>query len=143
MQDLTTISKGFEMDWPQILRIRILIISWPWALLGSRSRIILAISLLLNDIDQVNIFAFFKNVERSLKERSSVKNELNISAFSLKLFWCFKVECKEFFYYSRTSWKLTNRISCWSLDQPNFLIRGSSIFAYYFSIIEYIMLPTL
>ena len=92
MQALKIISKGFETDSPQIFSIQILII-WPWALLGSRSQIILAIILLLNDIDEITFSAPFKNVERGLlelfiKEHCSVIKELNISVFSLKLITC-------------------------------------------------------
>ena len=133
------------MDSLQILSIRILIMSWPWALLKSRSWIILAISLLLNDTDEVNLSALFKNVEQSLlqlfiKEHCSAKKELKISAFLLKsvayLFWCFKGGIPGTFYYSKTSSKLTNRISCWSLDQPMFLISESSIPVYYFQLLN-------
>ena len=76
------------------------------ALLRSRSRIILAISLLLNNIDEINLFVLFKNVEESLlelfiKEHSSAKKEMKISVFSLKsvnyLFWCLKGEMQEIF----------------------------------------------
>ena len=125
------------MDSPQILSIQILILSWPWALLGSTSRIILAISLLLNDIDETILSILFKNVEGSLlelfiKDHCSAKKEFNFSAFSLKsvthLFWCCEGGIQGIFYYLKPSSELTNRISSWSLDQPTFLISGSSIF---------------
>ena len=80
-------------------------------------------------------------LELFIKEHCSAKKELNISAFSLKsvtyLFWCFKggIHGKRF-YYTKTSSKKTNRISCWSLDQPIFLISGSSIFVYYFQLMN-------
>ena len=61
MQDLKIISKGLEMDSPQILSKQILIISWPWASLGSSSQIMPAKSLLLNDIDEINLSVLFKN----------------------------------------------------------------------------------
>ena len=133
------------MDSPQILSVRILIISWPSALLVSRSRIILSISLLLNNIDDINLSVLFKNVEGSLlelfiKEHCSAKKELKVSAFSLRsvtyLFWCFKGGIQGIFYYPKTSSRLTNRISCWSLDQTTFLISGSSISVYYFQLLN-------
>ena len=119
MQDMKIISKGLEIDSPQILSKWILTISWLWALLGSRYRIILTISLLLNDIDQKTFFVFFKNFDGSLldlftKEHCSAKKELNTSAFSVKsvtyLFWWIKVEHKELFYCLKTSSKLNNRV---------------------------------
>ena len=63
------------------------------------SQIILAISLLLNDIDEINLSVLFKNVEGCLlelfiKDHCSEKKMLDICAFSLKsvtyLFWCLK-----------------------------------------------------
>ena len=126
-QDLKIISKGFETDSPQILSIRILTTSWPRALLESRSWIILAISLLLNNIDEIIFFILFKNVKGSMLElfikgHCSAKKELNISAFSLKsftyLFCWLKGEIQGFFYCWKTYSKLTNRILYWSLDQP-------------------------
>ena len=99
IQDSRIISKAFETDSPHILSIQILITSWLWALLRSRSRIIWAISLLLYDIDEINFSDLLKNVEGSLleqfiKEHCSAKKELNISVFSLKsvtsLFWWLK-----------------------------------------------------
>ena len=121
MQDLKIISKGFEIDSPQTLSIWILIISRPWALLGSRFQIILAISVLLNDIDEINFSALFKNFEGIfIKEHWSAKKELNISTFSLKmvtyLFWWIKVGIQAFFNCSKTSSKSTNRLLNWSLD---------------------------
>ena len=71
-----------------------------------------------------------------IKEHCSAKKELNISAFTLNLlhtsFGSLKMEYKEFFYYSKISSSLTNRISCWSFHQLPFLIRRSNIFVYYF-----------
>ena len=89
MQDFKIISKGFKMDSPQILTIQILIIWWSWALLGSMPQIILAVSLLLNDIDEINLSVLFENIKGSwlelfIREHCSAKKELNISAFSLK-----------------------------------------------------------
>ena len=89
MQDLNFFSKCFEMDSQQILTITILIISWWWAWLGSGSRIILAISWLLNDFDEITFSVLFENVEgtlleRFIKEHCSAKKELNISTFSFK-----------------------------------------------------------
>ena len=112
MQDLKIISKGIEMDSLQILSIRILIIWWPWALLGSRSRIILAISLLLNDIDEINLSVLFKNVEGILlelfiKEHCSAKRvfSLKFSIFSLKsvtyLFWSFQGGIQGIFFITQ------------------------------------------
>ena len=141
VQDLKIIFKGFEMDSPQILSILILIISWLWALLGPRPRIILAISLLLN------LTVLFKNIEWILlelfiKEHCLSKKELGISAFSLKsltyLFWCFKGGIQRTFLLFKTSSKLTNRILCWSLDQTTSLISGSSISVYYFQLLNWV-----
>ena len=101
MQDLKIISKSFEMDSPQTLSIQILIILClsyhayhtyhTMSLIRVRISNIedLAISLLLNDIDEINLSVLFKNVEGSLlglfiEENCSAKKELNISAFSLK-----------------------------------------------------------
>ena len=145
MQGSKIISKSFEMDSPQILNIPILIISWPWALVRSRSRIILEISLLLNDIDETNLSVLFKNLEGSvlesfIKGHCSAKKELNISALSLKsvtyLFWCFKGGIQGIFLLFKISSKLTNRTSCWSLNRPTFLISGSSISVYYFQLLN-------
>lgn len=39
---------------------------------------------------------------------------------------------KGFFYHSKTSSKMNNRILYWSLDLPTYLINGWSILVYYF-----------
>ena len=115
MQDLKIISKGFKMDSPQILTIRILIIWWPWSLLESRSRIILTISLLLNDADEISFSVLLKNIEGSLldlfiKDYCSAKKKLNISAFSLKyvicLYWCFKDGIQGIFLFFKNIFKV-------------------------------------
>ena len=72
MQDLK-IPKGFEIDSPQTYHDH-------ESLLGSSSRIILEISLLLNDVDEVNLAFLFKNARGSLlesfiKEYCSAKKE--------------------------------------------------------------------
>ena len=147
---LNIFSKGLGMDAPQILSIRILIIWWPWASLGLRSQIILVISLLLNNIDEITFSVLFKNVDGNLlelflKEHSPAKEELNISAFALKsvayLFWWLKCVIQWiFFYYSKIYSKLTKGVSHWLLDQPTYLINGSSIFVYYFPFSYWIQL---
>ena len=143
--DLKIISKGFEIDLPQFLSIQMLIISWLWALLGSRFWIILEIQLLPNEFEEINLSVHFKNVERSLLELfiKSIDQQRRcwIFPFSLWNLWhtyfgALKVGYKEFFYYSKTSSKLTNRISCWSLDQPTFLVSGNNIFVYYFQLLN-------
>ena len=45
-------------------------------------------------------------------------------------------DTRNFFYYSKPCSNLTKRISCWSLDQPTFLISGSSISVYYFQLLN-------
>ena len=79
-------------------------------------------------------------MELFIKEHCSAKKELNISAFSLKsvtyLFWCFKGGIQGIFLLFKISSKLTNRISCWSLNQPTFLISGGSISVYYFQLLN-------
>ena len=120
-----------------ILSIRILIISWSWSLLGSRSWIILAIPLLRNDIDEIIFSVLFENVKGSLlelfiKKHCSTK-KFSISTFSLMsvtyLFLWFK-DGMERISYSKTS-KLTNRVMYRSFDQPTYLVNGSSIFVYW------------
>ena len=111
MEDSKIVSKGFEIDSPQILSIRIHIILWPWGLLRSRSWIGLWVSSLqnqspifmntffiehlrwlfislLNNTDVITFSFSFKYVEGSLlesfiKEHSPAKNELEIPVFSL------------------------------------------------------------
>ena len=101
-------SKSFEIDSPQILNIRILIIPWPWGLLGIRSCIIFAISLLLSEVDEITFSFLLKNVEGCLlelffKEHCSAKKELHIFTFSLKvanLFWWLDSWIQKIFLFS-------------------------------------------
>ena len=146
---LNIFSKGLGMDAPQILSIRILIIWWPWASLRSRSQIILVISLLLNNIDEITFSVLFKNVDGNLvelflKEHSPSKGGIEYFRFRFKI-CCILilVKCviqRIFFYYSKIYSKLTKGVSHWLLDQPTYLINGSSIFVYYFPFSYWIQL---
>ena len=88
IQDFKVISKSFQIGTPQILSIRILIISWPRAFVMMKVSSYFGISLLLNEIGQRNFSFLFKNVEGSLLElfmkEHCLAKELNRSALSLK-----------------------------------------------------------
>ena len=58
-QDLKISSKGGKIDSPHNFSIRILIMSCPWALFGSRFFIILAISLQVTGIHQSVLVVFY------------------------------------------------------------------------------------
>ena len=69
--------------------MRMLNISWPWALLGSRFWINVAISSLVNVTVEIDLSVFFQILEGSslelfIIEHCLAKNQLNNSAFFLK-----------------------------------------------------------
>ena len=87
--DLKINSKGLQIEASQIFIIRILIISWPCALFGSRFLVIFRMSSLVKWIIDSNLWVFFERTEgRSLfmfiREYCLAKKLLNTSAFSLK-----------------------------------------------------------
>ena len=137
IQDLKVISKSFQTGTPQILSMRILVISWPLALLWWRCQVIFGISLLLNEIGQRTFSFLFKNVEGSLlelfiKKHCSAK-ELNRSALSLKSVPYWFLWLKDFFAFSKRLQSWPVRILYWSLDLPTYLMNGSNTFVYYFN----------
>ena len=87
--------KDLLIELPQIFNMRILIMSWPWALLGSKLLIILPTSLSVNMFEKDLSLKSSKSVGSTLlfctDEHWLAKEELNNSAFSLKsvinLFW--------------------------------------------------------
>ena len=81
--------RGLQIDLPQIFVMWILILSWPWALFGSKFCIIFSISLL----EKCKVFKRFSVVQWRLegssllllsKEHCFAKKELESSAFFLK-----------------------------------------------------------
>ena len=99
-------SNGLQREASQSFIIRILLISWPWALSGSRFLIIFKISSLVKRIvDSDSWFSFVKVVGSSLqvftREHYCAKKVLNISAFLLKsvinLFSCSNGGIQEIF----------------------------------------------
>lgn len=66
MHDLDISSVDFKIDSPQILSMRILIMSWSYPLLGSRFLIVLALLSLVNEIVEGRIFILFKLLIGSL-----------------------------------------------------------------------------
>ena len=89
IQDWKIKSSGLQIDLPHSFNKRMLIISWPWALLGSRLLINVAISpqeKLISEIDLSVFLRRFKgsSLELSVLEHCLAKNKLNNSAFFFK-----------------------------------------------------------
>ena len=88
--DLKTIERGLHKERPHSFNIQILIIAWPWALLGSRLFIIFImfsfnIWTLLRRFSARNSKLFGSSLLLFGSEHCSAKNVLKSSAFSLKL----------------------------------------------------------
>ena len=82
-------SKGGKTESPHNFSIRILIMSCPWALFGSRLFIVLAISAVVTDIDESVLVVFMLSVAGftlalSIRVNCRAKKLLNSSALSLK-----------------------------------------------------------
>ena len=136
------ISKGFEMDSAQIIDIRILIMTMSLIRIKVTNYLcnIAATKQHWWDILSCRFYINCSgNFAWVIQKHCSGKKEFNISAFSLKsvthLFWWFKVEVKEFFHYLKISSKLTKRF-CTVLDLPTYWINRSSIFIYYFQLLN-------
>ena len=90
-QSLNMSSKGLHSESPHSFKIRLLILSWPWALFGFRLMIIFNMSSLFTNFSIDKAWSVRKwSREGSLlsflvKEHCFVKNELKSSAFCLKL----------------------------------------------------------
>ena len=87
-QSLKIIERGFQIEFPHSFIIRILSISWPCALFGSKWLIILAMSLLEKCIESRHLFVSWgRSVCKALlllkREHWFTKKWLNNSAFSL------------------------------------------------------------
>ena len=81
--------RGLQIVLPHILSIRILTLSWPWALFGLRLRIIFSIlsvmKLIVRNLLTVTYLRFVGSLLQSFnKEHSLEKKELKSYAFSLK-----------------------------------------------------------
>ena len=88
-QSLKIIERGLQIEFPHSFIIRILSISWPCALFGSKWLIILAMSLLEKFIESKHLFVSWgKSVGKTLflleREHWFTKKWLNNSVFSLK-----------------------------------------------------------
>ena len=68
IKDLNIIWRSLIIDSPLILTMKILIISWSWALLGSRFWIIFKISFPLKSTGEIEFCFVFENDEGSLPE---------------------------------------------------------------------------
>ena len=82
-------SRGLQMVLPHILSIRILMLSWPWALFGLRLTIIfsilLVVKLIVRNLLSVTYLRFVGSLLQFFnKEHWLEKKELKSSAFSLK-----------------------------------------------------------
>ena len=89
MQDWKVKSSGLQIDLPHSSNMQMLIISRPWALLGSRFLINVAILSQEKVIAEIDFSVFLKkfrgsSLELSILEHCSAKNKLNNSAFFLK-----------------------------------------------------------
>ena len=119
-QSLKIIERGLQIEFPHSFIIRILSISWPCALFGSKWLIILAMSLLEKCIESRHLFVSWgRSVGKTLlllkRGHWFTKKGLNNLAFSLKsvmnlLSWkrgsmqgmfCYLEVCKESFCYLR------------------------------------------
>ena len=119
-QSLKIIERGLQIEFPHSFIIRILSISWPCALFGSKWVIILAMSLLEKCIESRHLFVSWgRSVGKTLlllkRGHWFTKKGLNNLAFSSKsvmnlLSWkrgsmqgmfCYLEVCKEFFCYLR------------------------------------------
>ena len=89
IQDWNIKSKGLQMDLPHSFNKQMLNMSWPWALLGPRFWIIVAISSLVKVTVEIGFFVLLQRMKGSLLklfiiEHCLAKKQLNSSAFFLK-----------------------------------------------------------
>ena len=104
-QSLKIIERGLQIEFPHSFIIRILSISWPCALFGSKWLIILAMSLLEKCIESRHLFVNWgRSVGKTLlslkREHWFTKKWLSNSAFSLKSVKKMEIQWK----YNKRRW---------------------------------------
>ena len=118
IQDWNIKSSGLQIDLPHSFNIRMLNMSWPWALLGSRFWINVAISSLVKVTVEIDLSVFSQILEGSslelfIAEHCLAKKQLNDSALFLKSVTFYSDEreevCKDFCCCSTTISILTSR----------------------------------
>ena len=118
IQNWSIKSSGLQIDLPHSFNMRMLNMPWPWALLGSRFWIHVAISSLVNVTVEIDLSTFFQILEGSSLESFIIENclakkQLNNSAFFLKsvtyLFWWKRGGIQGIFLLFNTISTLTSR----------------------------------